>query len=219
DLVGPEKRLMLTRLDDLIVRNVRIMREILERHVKVRKTIVLAYRIRVVIDAQRGRDPQPGADAPLVLYVSAEVVICERLFLRRREALLHRVRDSASVVEVVEIPLGNSSGGVRAERKIGVIDAMEIYADLEVMVPPGLGEVVNDLVLRDVAALRKAVRRVPHAVEERSRKLERRRKDRQNGGRIGRPELSAVILTGQNELIERRCPECVVLADLPLHLR
>src|SRR5260370_6128436 len=58
DLVGAQKRLMETRLDDPVVRNIGIMREILEGEGKIRKTIVLADWIRVVIDAQRGRDLQ-----------------------------------------------------------------------------------------------------------------------------------------------------------------
>ncbi len=139
-------------LDYLVVGCVGVVGEVEEIGGESGEAVGLAYRVRVMVAAQRYRHLKVGADAPFILPVKTQAINCHRLRSTRREVLC--VADPQAVEEAQQIFSLTVPGGANARRKICYVVAVEVYADLQRVLAFHFGKVVHDSILAYIATLR-----------------------------------------------------------------
>src|ERR1039458_4145430 len=137
---------------------------------EVREAIELAYRVGVTLHAQRQRELQVRRYRPLILRVNAQSPHSDWNVARRVERLAILVGDAVhEVLHASRIVAEVNPWIAPEEVVVAHVVPAEIEAELEVMSPARQRHIVEELVLRDVPALREGALRVEPAEGHRSR--------------------------------------------------
>src|SRR5262249_13705124 len=116
-----------------------------------RSAVGLANRVGVLFRPEGQSELQALADTPLLLAINTETAQSNRLGVAEREALLEAVGGVGE--QVNRSQKGNQRIAVGSEGVIGDVVTTEVRTELQGMYALGPGEVVDELILRDVTSL------------------------------------------------------------------